>query len=553
MSPVSRCRQYCSCERCCRFISITRVLTIWIGVLCCSYGLLLYFRPDSVLRTTDSSSSYLHYFIPYYPPPSSSAVGGVSRNSALAQIDTLTLIHLFIGLFGGRGTLTTRRRCLQLLTAPYLLLLTYRFASAYYHNVWVVGSSYNPMRWLRSIQTAVLGGGGGGGSSYFTSSFDPLIVSGVGIIIHLIAVIIALVVDTEERLRANSADGTAEMRRDSSSQKAALDAAHRLKVHAEFIATEETYVRNLNSLCDQFVSPLKREPARYDLTDRDVSLMFANIEVIVAYHRILLQQLTNTEPPPLPSHPSGSGGGGGKVSAAVNAANRKSGTGFPSVSSSNSHAHAPTPVNIGAVLSKSADYMRMYTTYLNNYSTGTLTVIAAQRNNSKFQSFLIEQRKLVSIDLMSLLILPVQRVPRYELLLKELIRVTPVAHPERAAHDTALQKIQQIAIHINEAKRSVEQLTVLLRVQNRLAGGGGGRGGNGSDKSSVPSLFAPHRRLVREGAVHRFVDSLFSARNSKPALLFLFNDMILWTNASHQYKYVEDCRRCDRAMLALDV
>ena len=46
-------------------------------------------------------------------------------------------------------------------------------------------------------------------------------------------------------------------------------------------------------------------------------------------------------------------------------------------------------------------------------------------NNSKLKNFLEGAKEEEGVDLMSLLIQPIQRLPRYELLLKELFKHTP--------------------------------------------------------------------------------------------------------------------------------
>ena len=54
--------------------------------------------------------------------------------------------------------------------------------------------------------------------------------------------------------------------------------------------------------------------------------------------------------------------------------------------------------------------------------------------NPKFLAFLNECRSaLHEMDMESYLIMPVQRVPRYVLLLKELVRSTPSDDPKRGA------------------------------------------------------------------------------------------------------------------------
>jgi len=60
--------------------------------------------------------------------------------------------------------------------------------------------------------------------------------------------------------------------------------------------------------------------------------------------------------------------------------------------------------------------------------------------------------KLSGIDLSSLLITPVQRIPRYELLLKELINCTWETHPDYTNLEKALQTIKGVASTINEKK-----------------------------------------------------------------------------------------------------
>jgi hypothetical protein len=138
----------------------------------------------------------------------------------------------------------------------------------------------------------------------------------------------------------------------------------------------------------------------------------------------------------------------------------------------------------------------MYTLYLNGYEK-CLSAINALRTHKKFTEFMVATgKKLKSapgstifpyrlivhltilpsshllcmygyvmeggLDLMSYMIQPVQRVPRYVLLLKELKRNTTSADPHYADIKEALSKIQKIAAAINEAKRQMENMSKLL-------------------------------------------------------------------------------------------
>lgn len=70
---------------------------------------------------------------------------------------------------------------------------------------------------------------------------------------------------------------------------------------------------------------------------------------------------------------------------------------------------------------------------------------------------------------MSYLIMPVQRIPRYVLLLRELKRNTPDDDPEFSTIVDALGKIELIGAHVNEHKRLVETMSKLLEVQVGMA------------------------------------------------------------------------------------
>ena len=52
------------------------------------------------------------------------------------------------------------------------------------------------------------------------------------------------------------------------------------------------------------------------------------------------------------------------------------------------------------------------------------------------------------LDLRSLLIMPVQRIPRYNLLLGELLKETPNTHPDHADLTTAVAAMKQVAEHV---------------------------------------------------------------------------------------------------------
>lgn len=94
------------------------------------------------------------------------------------------------------------------------------------------------------------------------------------------------------------------------------------------------------------------------------------------------------------------------------------------------------------------------------------------------------------INLESYLLLPVQRVPRYKLLLEDLAMCTPpLADSPRDTLDDALNEIASLASLMNEEKRDAESRLRLFYWQKRIA-------------SKGPSpLVQPHRKLIMDGSL----------------------------------------------------
>jgi hypothetical protein len=64
--------------------------------------------------------------------------------------------------------------------------------------------------------------------------------------------------------------------------------------------------------------------------------------------------------------------------------------------------------------------------------------------------------------------MPVQRLPRYILLLRELYKHTPPTHADEPLLAKAVEKVSAVAEFVNEKKRSAEQLMQLHALQQQL-------------------------------------------------------------------------------------
>ncbi|TBU48420.1 hypothetical protein BD309DRAFT_853892 [Dichomitus squalens] len=94
------------------------------------------------------------------------------------------------------------------------------------------------------------------------------------------------------------------------------------------------------------------------------------------------------------------------------------------------------------------------------------------------------------LNLEGYLLLPVQRIPRYRLLLEELVRSSPPMYEYMDDPiERALTEIASLATNMNEGKRESESRRRLVQWQSRIRG-------------KFPSpLVQPHRRLIMDGAL----------------------------------------------------
>jgi len=170
---------------------------------------------------------------------------------------------------------------------------------------------------------------------------------------------------------------------------------------------------------------------------------------------------------------------------------------------------------VGDVFVRTCEMLRMYATYANNYGNALATLAALRAGNAKFVAYLDEARahpRCKGAEITSFMILPIQRIPRYVLLLQDLLKHTPNWHADHCNLEEALARLKEIATGINEKKRESENQARVLQIEKE-------------EISGQPNpLVAPHRTFVREGDVQRV-----EGDKRKPGHLYLFNDILLVT------------------------
>jgi len=167
---------------------------------------------------------------------------------------------------------------------------------------------------------------------------------------------------------------------------------------------------------------------------------------------------------------------------------------------------------LGNLFIEKSSLLHNYTEYITNYNT-SLQVLEKLRKKSVFNSFLEDAKKhprCQRLGLAGLLIMPVQRIPRYELLLRDYIKHTWRDHQDYAALGTAIQSIQQVNKYINDKKKESDLKHRMEEVQEKL-------------KGNRENLLQTHRRFIMEGAM-KDLDS------GEDRHFFLFNDILMSTS-----------------------
>ncbi len=137
-----------------------------------------------------------------------------------------------------------------------------------------------------------------------------------------------------------------------------------------------------------------------------------------------------------------------------------------------------------------APRFKVYADYGMNFKGLRDKIADLRKQNSAFCKWLADRKDAGDIE--SLMIKPIQRIPRYILLLKELIKQTQRSkdgenHPDFQNIEFAITKVKESAEYLNTKIKHHELQQKLLQLQKNLR------------PSHYPSLLLPHRIFVMEG------------------------------------------------------
>ncbi|KAJ3790255.1 hypothetical protein GGU10DRAFT_340918 [Lentinula aff. detonsa] len=301
------------------------------------------------------------------------------------------------------------------------------------------------------------------------------------------------------------------------------DKAKRAMVAKEILITERTYVKGLQELMDIYIKPACANVTVLSgvgssketvVPAPERKIVFGAVDGLISFHKdSFLPSLEKAVAPLM--EPSAGKDVDGQLSLSV-------------------------ATSVGDMFWKYAAFMRMYSTYINNFdsavqrvknwsasSSPSNTTMSPSSSTSQLATMGLamsamsnpntiadgaahagapnlssSQRKRIrqylkrcrlnpqhsQLNLEGYLLLPIQRIPRYRLLLEELRRSTPLPYDYMEDQlDRALNEISSLANNMNEGKREAEARRKLVTWQTRIRG-------------KFPSpLVQPHRRLIMDG------------------------------------------------------
>ncbi|KAI0294656.1 hypothetical protein B0F90DRAFT_1755296 [Multifurca ochricompacta] len=241
----------------------------------------------------------------------------------------------------------------------------------------------------------------------------------------------------------------------------------------ELIATEGAYVRDLQLIVEIFYSSMLRF-----LEPKTISVIFSNVEDIL---------LTNTT--------------------------------FLSSLEERQRSCRLYIDSIGDILEKHLEHMTTYREYCVNQANGIRVLQSLRAKNADLAAHvqrLREDPAVRNLDLSSYLLVPMQRITRYPLLIKQILNYTE-PDQDRELIEGALQAAERILGNINEAIREQESRVRLKELSQDLWVG------QGRLDLTAATRHLGDRKLLREGLLSK-------AKRGRRLRAFLFNDILLLTD-----------------------
>ncbi|XP_061523421.1 FYVE, RhoGEF and PH domain-containing protein 4-like isoform X1 [Phycodurus eques] len=243
------------------------------------------------------------------------------------------------------------------------------------------------------------------------------------------------------------------------------------KIVSELLHTEKAYVARLHLLDQVFCLRLTEEAGRGSFPAEVVRNIFCNISSIYSFHSQFL---------------------------------------LPDLEDCIGHWHECP--GLGNVLLQHAPFLRMYADYVSNFDQATELVRIWTERSSAFRNIIEDiqsQEVCASLTLQHHMLEPVQRIPRYEMLLRDYVKKVPSNNPDYEFAQQSLQTISMAANHSNSAIHKAESIKRLLEIYEMVG---------------EEEVVNPTNEFLKEGRLLKLAARNTSAMERH---LFLFNNFLL--------------------------
>ncbi|KAJ1309363.1 hypothetical protein OPQ81_006142 [Rhizoctonia solani] len=249
----------------------------------------------------------------------------------------------------------------------------------------------------------------------------------------------------------------------------------------ELIATESAYVRDLQMIVEKFYATMVPM-----LDEKSATVIFANVEDILLCNTTFLSSLEERQ--------------------------------------KDCRLYID---HIGDILDAHMGGMAVYMPYCVHQAPAIKVLQGLRETNPELASHLQRLRDedpdIRNLDLSSYLLIPMQRITRYPLLMKQILHHTQV-EAERAQISHAIQTTERILEGVNEAIREREGAERLGEISKGLYVG------QGHLDLTAPTRYMGPRRLIKEGV-------LVKAKSGRRLHAVLCNDVVVLMDAAAQSLY----------------
>uniref|UniRef100_A0A8C5MVL4 Phosphatidylinositol-3,4,5-trisphosphate dependent Rac exchange factor 2 n=1 Tax=Leptobrachium leishanense TaxID=445787 RepID=A0A8C5MVL4_9ANUR len=257
----------------------------------------------------------------------------------------------------------------------------------------------------------------------------------------------------------------------------------RVCVLNELLKTERDYVGTLDFLVSAFLHRMMQYAASKDdknVTEDTVKTLFSNIEDILAVNKDFLSVIEESLQPEPNAHQE-----------------------------------------VGRCFLKFKDRFAIYDEYCRNHEKAQKLLLELNKIRTVrtflLNCMLLGGRKNTDVPLESYLVAPIQRICKYPLLLRELLKRTPKRHSEYGCVVEALQSMKAVCTNINEAKRQMEKLEILEEWQSHI------EGWEGSSITDTCTEMLMHGVLLK-----------ISSGNIQERIFFLFDNLLVYCKRKHR-------------------